>query len=48
MKLPSDKLMEILGGRGWYRRQAAKSMRRLRAILEEDRSRGKRTSVAAR
>jgi uncharacterized protein YndB with AHSA1/START domain len=48
VKLPSDKLMEILGGRGWYQRQAAKSMRRLRAILEEDRSRGKRPTVAAR
>jgi uncharacterized protein YndB with AHSA1/START domain len=46
VKLPSDKLMEVLGGRGWYRRKATKAMRRLREILEEDRSRGTRISVA--
>jgi uncharacterized protein YndB with AHSA1/START domain len=48
VKLPSDKLMEVFGGRGWHRRKAARGMRRLREILEEDRSRGKRVSVAAR
>ncbi len=42
----SDKLMEALGGRAWSRRQAAKAMRRLRTILEEDRGRGHRASVA--
>ena len=41
----SDKLMEALGGRSWSRRQAAKGMRRLRSILEENRSRGQRVSV---
>lgn len=41
----SDKLMEALGGRAWSRRQAAKAMRRLRAILEENRDRGQRVSV---
>jgi uncharacterized protein YndB with AHSA1/START domain len=46
VKLPSDRLMEVLGGRGWYRRKATKAMRRLREILEEDRSRGTRISVA--
>jgi uncharacterized protein YndB with AHSA1/START domain len=45
---PSDRLMEKLGGRAWTRRQAAKSMRRLRAILEEDRDRGRRPSVGGR
>jgi uncharacterized protein YndB with AHSA1/START domain len=45
--LLSDKLLEALGGRVWVRRQAAKAMRRLRVILEEDRDRGKRASVAA-
>src|SRR5437763_1230701 len=43
----SDRLMETLG-RVWTRRQSAKAMRRLRAILEEGRSRGCRPSVAAR
>ena len=43
----SDRLMDTLGGRAWSRRQAAKAMRRLRSILEEDRGRGRRTSVAA-
>jgi uncharacterized protein YndB with AHSA1/START domain len=42
----SDKLMEAFGGRVWSRRQAAKSMRRLRMILEEGRGRGRRASVA--
>jgi uncharacterized protein YndB with AHSA1/START domain len=46
--MPSDKLMEALGGRAWTRRQIAKSMRRLRVILEEGRLRGRRATVAAR
>ncbi len=46
--LLSDKLLEALGGRTWTRRQTAKAMRRLRSILEEGRSRGRRVSVAAR
>ena len=48
VKLPSDKLLGALGRRAWNRRQAAKAMRRLRTILEEDRGRGRRTSVASR
>jgi uncharacterized protein YndB with AHSA1/START domain len=43
----SDRLLDTFGGRAWSRRQAAKAMRRLRSILEEDRGRGRRTSVAA-
>ncbi len=46
--LLSDRLMEALGGRSWTRRQAAKAMRRLRSILEEDRDRGRRVSIAGR
>ncbi|MFZ0040081.1 MAG: SRPBCC family protein [Solirubrobacteraceae bacterium] len=42
----SDRLMETFGGRSWSRRKAAKALRRLRAILEEGRDRGKRVSVA--
>jgi uncharacterized protein YndB with AHSA1/START domain len=42
----SDRLMELLGGRAWTRRKAAKAMRRLRSILEEGRGRGRRASVA--
>ena len=46
--LMSDRLMESLGGRAWIRRQSAKALRRLRTILEEDRNRGRRPSVATR
>jgi uncharacterized protein YndB with AHSA1/START domain len=44
----SDRLMDAFGGRAWSRRQAAKAMRRLRTILEEDRGRGQRASLAGR
>jgi uncharacterized protein YndB with AHSA1/START domain len=44
--LPSDRLMEVFGGRAWTRRQATKAMRRLRSILEEGRGRGRRASIA--
>ena len=43
----SDRLMETFGGRSWSKRQAAKSLRRLRSILEEGRDRGQRATVAA-
>lgn len=46
--LLSDRLMEALGNRAWTKRQAGKAMRRLRSILEEDRGRGQRASVAGR
>jgi uncharacterized protein YndB with AHSA1/START domain len=46
--LPSDRLMEMLGGRSWTRRQVDKSLRRLRRILEENRDRGQRATVAGR
>lgn len=46
--LPSDRLMEALGGRAWSKRQAARAMRRLRRILEEDRDRGRRVTLAGR
>jgi uncharacterized protein YndB with AHSA1/START domain len=46
--MPSDRLMEVLGGRSWMRRQVVKALRRLRRILEENRGRGKRATVAAR
>jgi hypothetical protein len=44
--MPSDRLREIFG-RGWTRRKAKKAMSRLRAILEDDRKRGVRPSIAA-
>jgi hypothetical protein len=47
-QLLSDRLMEALGGARWIRRQMAKSLRRLRVVLEEGRERGRRPSVAAR
>jgi uncharacterized protein YndB with AHSA1/START domain len=46
-RLPSDVIPEILGGRGWTKRKAKKALRRLRAILEDDRRRGRRPTVAA-
>ncbi len=42
----SDKIMESFGARGWMKRKLAKSMRRLRDILEEGRSRGERPTIA--
>ena len=44
----SDRLHDGLIGRSWNKRQAAKALRRLRSILEENRDRGGRTTVAAR
>jgi Polyketide cyclase / dehydrase and lipid transport len=44
----SDKLLESLGGRMWVRRQSAKAMRRLRAILEGEGGAGERVTVAGR
>jgi hypothetical protein len=46
--MPSDRLMEALGGTRWMHRQTRKAMRRLRTILEEDRDRGRRATVAGR
>jgi uncharacterized protein YndB with AHSA1/START domain len=43
----SDKIGESLGARGWLRRKNRRAMRRLRSILEEDRGRGDRATVAA-
>jgi uncharacterized protein YndB with AHSA1/START domain len=43
----SDLIAENFGGRAWAKRKAKKSLKRLRAILEENRMRGKRPSVAA-
>jgi uncharacterized protein YndB with AHSA1/START domain len=45
--LPTDKLVEALSGRrGWAKRNGAKALRRLRSILEENRDRGARATVA--
>ena len=46
--MPSDRLMEALGAGAWMRRKARKGMRRLRSILEEDRDRGRRATLAGR
>lgn len=47
-KLPSDRIMEALGGNRWTRRQTKKAIRRLQTILEEGRDRGKRATIAGR
>ncbi len=45
--LPTDRIMETLAGRrGWFKRGARKSLGRLRTILEDDRNRGTRATVA--
>jgi hypothetical protein len=44
----SDRLMEFVGGRSWWRRKLGRSLRRLQAILEENRDRGARATIAAR
>jgi len=44
----SDRAMELVGGRGWWRRKLGRALRRLQAILEEDRDRGARATIAAR
>lgn len=43
---PSDRIMEIVGGRGWWKRRMSKGIRRLKNILEQDRGRGQRVTVA--
>jgi len=43
----ADRLGESLGLRRWLRRKNGRAMRRLASILEEDRGRGSRATVAA-
>jgi uncharacterized protein YndB with AHSA1/START domain len=45
-KYPSDRLMEALA-RGPLKRRQRKALKRLRSILEEDRERGRRATIAA-
>jgi uncharacterized protein YndB with AHSA1/START domain len=45
-RMPSDKLMEILGGRAWQKRKAHRALRRLRSILEDGTERGARAGYA--
>jgi uncharacterized protein YndB with AHSA1/START domain len=42
----SDRINEALGGRRFWRRRLRKSLSRLSRILEEDRGRGARTTIA--
>jgi uncharacterized protein YndB with AHSA1/START domain len=44
----SDRLMELVAGRGWWKRKLSRAVRRLQAIFEEDRARGRRATIAAR
>jgi uncharacterized protein YndB with AHSA1/START domain len=45
--LPSDRLIEMISRRKrWFRRGARKALKRLRSIMEEDRQRGARATVA--
>jgi uncharacterized protein YndB with AHSA1/START domain len=42
----SDKIAEALGARSWTRRQNKRALRRLRSILEDDKGRGHRATIA--
>jgi uncharacterized protein YndB with AHSA1/START domain len=44
--LVTDRIMEAFGLRGWFKRGGRKALRRLQAILEENRDRGARATVA--
>jgi uncharacterized protein YndB with AHSA1/START domain len=45
--LPTDRFIEAVSGRrGWFRRNGGKGLRRLRSILEENRDRGARATIA--
>ena len=44
--LITDRLMEGLGLRGWFKRGSARALRRLQSILEENHDRGPRATVA--
>jgi uncharacterized protein YndB with AHSA1/START domain len=47
-KLLSDRFIESLGLRGWFKRNTAKAMRRLTSILEDGEGRGARATVGGR
>ncbi|GAC1440454.1 MAG: hypothetical protein NVSMB51_19730 [Solirubrobacteraceae bacterium] len=42
----SDRIIESLGARGWFKRQNRKALRRLRRILEENEGRGVKPTIA--
>jgi uncharacterized protein YndB with AHSA1/START domain len=44
----SDRLMELVGFRGWIKRKSARALRRLRSILEDGEGRGARATIAGR
>jgi uncharacterized protein YndB with AHSA1/START domain len=43
---PTDRLLEAFGYRRWSRRRARRALRRLQSILEDNRGRGVRATVA--
>jgi uncharacterized protein YndB with AHSA1/START domain len=45
-KMPSDRLLESLGARGWMKRRTRKALVRVRDILEEGERRGARATIA--
>jgi uncharacterized protein YndB with AHSA1/START domain len=45
---PSDRIVESLGLRRWFKRKSKKAMRRLRSILEDGEGRGQRATIAGR
>ena len=45
-KLPTDRIVEAFGFRGWFRRKSNKALKRMRSILEDNERRGRRATVA--
>lgn len=45
-RMLSDRLLESLGARSWFKRQNKKALRRLRSIIETGEGRGARVTVA--
>jgi hypothetical protein len=44
--LPTDRLLESFGYRRWSRRRGRRALKRLQSILEDNRGRGARATVA--
>jgi uncharacterized protein YndB with AHSA1/START domain len=45
-KLPSDRIWELAIGHGWLKRKSRRSLHRLKGIVEHERNRGTRPTIA--
>jgi uncharacterized protein YndB with AHSA1/START domain len=46
--MPTDRFLESLGQRSWWRRKNSRALHRLRAIIEQGKGAGERVTVAGR